>query len=151
MSCNLEICDKIARLISFFLADDLCILTFQSLKSYKNSFYLGQLCQKMTHFAFSSQNCIKHFRWTAVLKLVPKFFLGDIMIITYDTQFNINVQCTCYLTSVSGLNYTITRLFIPLLYLAVWSTLIGLYTNGIVNIKWNWLRSPAGKNAFRKP
>ncbi len=33
----------------------------------------------MSHFAFSMKNCIYYFRWTAVLIVVTKSFLGDIM------------------------------------------------------------------------
>ncbi len=40
--CNLAICDKITRFVAFFLVDDFCRLPFQSLKSNKINFSLGQ-------------------------------------------------------------------------------------------------------------
>ncbi len=42
LCCNLAICDKITRFVAFFLVDDFCRLPFQSLKSNKINFTLGQ-------------------------------------------------------------------------------------------------------------
>ncbi len=42
LCCKLAICDKITRFVAFFLLDDFCRFLFQSLKSNKINFSLGQ-------------------------------------------------------------------------------------------------------------
>ncbi len=52
LCCNLAICDKITRFVAFFLIDVFLRLPFQSLKSNKINFSLGQHVVQKSAFGF---------------------------------------------------------------------------------------------------
>ncbi len=82
-------------------------ITFPLVKMFRKMYYSIHKCsfritlQKMTHFAFSAQNFIYYFRLTAVLIVVTKSFLGEIIIIKYGShleriQISAGYYRTCF-------------------------------------------------------